>query len=41
MAALGIRMDDKTKNAFEKFCDSVADIKNGVNVSEHELIEVD
>ena len=85
MAMLNIRMDDKTKNAFEKFCDSVgltvfaavnlfakkvvctheipfkicepdpfwseenqaflkkavADIKNGVNVSEHELIEVD
>lgn len=23
MAMLNIRMDDKTKNAFEKFCDSV------------------
>ena len=85
MATLSIRMDDKTKNSFENFCDSVGltvsaavnlfaqkvvstheipfkicepdpfwseenqaflkkavtDIKNGVNVSEHELIEVD
>lgn len=40
MATLSIRMDDKTKNAFEKFCDSVGlTVSAAVNLFEKKSCE--